>query len=85
MMTAVSRLSAANPGAMIMEMPVAPQVNKALLERAKALTGLQGRAEILNAGLEALIARESARRLIALGGTQKKLRTPRRRRPAQSG
>jgi hypothetical protein len=67
---------------MIVDMPAAPHVNKALLEKAKALTGLQGRAEILNAGLEALIARESARRLIALGGSQKKLGTPRRRRPA---
>ena len=50
-----------------MEMPGTPQVNKALLEKAKALTGLQERAAILNAGLEAVIARESARRLIAPG------------------
>jgi len=68
-----------------MHMPNAPQINKSLLEKAKLLTGLQEQAALLNAGLEAVIARESARRLVALGGTQKKLGATRRRRPAQSG
>lgn len=67
-----------------MHMPTAPQINKSLLEKAKLLTGLQERTALLNAGLEALIARESARRLVALGGTQKKLGVTRRRPPAQS-
>lgn len=66
-----------------MHMPTAPQINKSLLERAKTLTGLHEQTALLNAGLEALIARESARRLVALGGTQKKLGVTRRRRPAQ--
>lgn len=65
-----------------MHMPAPPQVDKSLLEKAKTLTGLQERTALLNAGLEALIARESARRLVALGGTQKKLGVTRRRRPA---
>jgi hypothetical protein len=63
-----------------MHMPTAPHIDKALLDKAQALTGLREKNAILNAGLEALIARESARRLIALGGTQKGLRAiPRRR------
>ena len=65
-----------------MHMPGASNIDKALLDKAKALTGLREKSAILNAGLEALIARESARRLIALGGTQKGLRAvPRRRQP----
>lgn len=71
-------------GAIVMHMPVAPQIDKSLLEKAKTLTGLQERTALLNAGLEALIARESARRLVALGGTQKKLAATPRRRPAQN-
>lgn len=66
-----------------MHMTSASNIDKALLDRARALTGLRKEAAILNAGLEALIARESARRLIVLGGTQKKLKAaPRRRQPA---
>ncbi len=67
-----------------MHMPTASQISKSLLEKARTLTGLQERTALLNAGLEALIARESARRLVALGGTQKKLAATRRRRPAQT-
>lgn len=51
-----------------------------LLERAAKLTGVDEKTSLVRLGLEALIALESARRLAALGGTQKKLRqTPRRR------
>lgn len=51
-----------------------------LLEQARKLSGLQEKTAVLHAGLEALIARESARRLAALGGSQKGLRNiPRRR------
>lgn len=51
-----------------------------LLDRARKLSGLQEKTAVLHAGLEALIARESAKRLAALGGTQKGLRNvPRRR------
>lgn len=65
-----------------MHMPAASQINKSLLQKASELTGLRERTALLNAGLEALIARESARRLVALGGTQKKLRSAPRRRVA---
>jgi Arc/MetJ family transcription regulator len=51
-----------------------------LLDRAGCLSGIKEKTALVRAGLEALIARESARRLAALGGTQKKLRRiPRRR------
>lgn len=51
-----------------------------LFEKARSLTGIKEKTAIVHAGLEALIARESARRLEALGGSEKALRPPRRRR-----
>ena len=51
-----------------------------LLERARRLSGIRGKTAVLHAGLEALIQRESARRLAALGGSEPELRpVPRRR------
>jgi Arc/MetJ family transcription regulator len=52
-----------------------------LLETAMRLTGVKEKTALLHAALEALIARESARRLAALGGTMPKLRPIPRRRP----
>lgn len=45
-----------------------------LVERARELTGIQEKTSLVRAGLEALIAREAARRLAAMSGTQPKLR-----------
>ena len=53
-----------------------------LLARAREVTGVQEKTALVRAGLEALIARESAKRLAALGGTQPKLAKVPRRRPA---
>jgi Arc/MetJ family transcription regulator len=51
-----------------------------LLERAQKLSGIREKTAVVHAGLDALIARESARRLAALGGTERALRPiPRRR------
>lgn len=51
-----------------------------LLERASTMTGVKEKTALVRLGLEALIARESARRLAALGGTEKSLEDiPRRR------
>ena len=58
-------------------------LDQALVERAAKLTGLTEKTAVVHAGLEALIARESARRLAALGGTQPLVRAPRRRRPSR--
>jgi Arc/MetJ family transcription regulator len=53
-----------------------------LLERARELTGIEEKTALVRAGLEALITRESGRRLAALGGTQPNLASVPRRRPA---
>ncbi|MEO6991550.1 MAG: type II toxin-antitoxin system VapB family antitoxin [Candidatus Baltobacteraceae bacterium] len=53
-----------------------------LLERARALTGIREKTALVRAGLEALIGREAARRLAALGGSEPALRDVPRRRPA---
>jgi Arc/MetJ family transcription regulator len=51
-----------------------------LLDKAIKLTGIQEKTSLVRLGLEALIARESSKRLAKLGGTEKKLeRIPRRR------
>ncbi len=52
-----------------------------LVRRAAELTGIPEKTALVHAGLEALIARESARRLAALGGSERGLAAPRRRRP----
>jgi Arc/MetJ family transcription regulator len=57
-------------------------IDDSLLERARALTGIQEKTALVRAGLEALIARQAGRRLAALGGTQPKLAKIPRRRPA---
>jgi hypothetical protein len=51
-----------------------------LVRKAAKLTGIDEKTALLHAGLEALIARESARRLAALGGTEPRLDAPRCRR-----
>ncbi len=55
-------------------------IDDELIERASGLTGIREKTSLVKLGLEALIARESARRLARLGGTEKRLRMPRRRR-----
>jgi len=56
-------------------------IDDALIDKAVRLTGVTAKTALVRKGLEALIARESARRLAALGGTEKSLRrAPRRRR-----
>jgi Arc/MetJ family transcription regulator len=55
-------------------------LDDALLEDARRLTGLEERTALIHEGLRALIARASARRLAQLGGTEPQLRPiPRRR------
>ena len=57
-------------------------LDDALVEKARSLTGLKEKTAMVRAGLEALIARESARRLAALGGSEKGLLSVRRRNQA---
>ena len=51
-----------------------------LLGEALRLTGLEEKTAVIHEGLRALIAREKARRLARLGGSEPQLATPPRRR-----
>lgn len=53
-----------------------------LLRRASELTGSTERATLVRLGLEALITRESSRRLAALGGSDPEAAAPARHRPS---
>lgn len=55
-------------------------IDDSLLGRATQLSGLREKTAVVRAGLEALVARESAKRLAALGGSDKAASSiPRRR------
>jgi len=55
-------------------------IEDTLIDKASKLTGIKEKTSLVRLGLEALIARESARRLAKLGGTEKDLiKIPRRR------
>ncbi|MEN6510194.1 MAG: type II toxin-antitoxin system VapB family antitoxin [Smithella sp.] len=55
-------------------------IEDTLIDKATKITGIKEKTALVKLGLEALIARESARRLAKLGGTQKQLQTiPRRK------
>ncbi len=68
----------------LMHMRTTLNIDDDLLGRATQLSGLREKTAVVRAGLEALVARESARRLASLGGSEKKVRSiPRRRAGAQ--
>lgn len=67
-----------------MHMRTTLNINDDLLRRASELTGVKEKTSLVHLGLEALIARETARRLAALGGTEKTLRPVRRRRSGKT-
>lgn len=57
-------------------------LDEALLAKAAALAGTQERSALLREALQALIQRESARRLAALGGSEPELELTERRQPS---
>ena len=64
-----------------MHMRTTLNLDTELLREAGRLSGLTEKTALVHAGLRALIARERARRLAALGGSEKALKPiPRRRR-----
>jgi len=63
-----------------MHMRTTLNIDDALLRRATRLSGLREKTAVVRAGLEALVARESAKRLAALGGSERALRPIARRR-----
>ena len=82
-----ARLDSPNPiltnayeSSILMHMRTTLILDDELLAKASELSGIDGKTAIVHAGLSALIAQESAKRLAALGGTEKSLRSvPRRR------
>jgi Arc/MetJ family transcription regulator len=66
---------------MLMHMRTTLNIDDSLLRNAAQLTGVKEKTSLVRLGLEALIAKESARRLAELGGTERQLRRIRRRRP----
>jgi Arc/MetJ family transcription regulator len=55
-----------------------------LLDKATKLTGIKEKTALVRLGLEALIAKESGKRLANLGGTEKGLKMIPRRRTAST-
>ncbi len=65
-----------------MHMRTTLNIDDKILHKASKLTGVQEKTSLVQLGLEALIARASGQRLARLGGTEKLLKIPPRRRPA---
>lgn len=57
-------------------------IDDELIEQARRVTGTRERTTLIHEGLRALIARESAKRLARLGGSDPHAKAPRRRRSA---
>jgi Arc/MetJ family transcription regulator len=56
------------------------KIEEELIHKAEEMTGIHEKTHLVKLGLEALIARESSKRLAKLGGTERNLRRiPRRR------
>ena len=63
-----------------MHMRTTLNIDDQILKKASLLTGIKEKTSLVRLGLEALIARESSKRLAKLGGTEQELRSiPRRR------
>ena len=67
----------------LMHMRTTLNIDDTLFKEAARLSGIAEKTAVVRAGLEALIAKESARRLAALGGSEPGLRGIRRRRPSR--
>ena len=67
----------------LMHMRTTLNIDDDVLEKASRLTGIKEKTALVRLGLEALIARESSKRLAKLGGTEKDLQSIPRRRPVK--
>ena len=65
---------------MYMHMRTTLDLDDALIEEARRVTGVREKTAIVHAALEALVSLENARRLAALGGSEPDLRAMMRRR-----
>ena len=66
----------------LMHMRTTIILDDTLVAEARASTGIQEKTALVHAGLRALIARHSARKLAALGGSEPAVKAVPRRRPA---
>jgi len=64
-----------------MHMRTTLNIDDQILKKASRLTGITEKTALVRLGLEALIAKESSKRLAQLGGSEKNLRSIPRRRP----
>ncbi len=67
-----------------MHMRTTLNIDDQILEKASLLTGIKEKTSLVKLGLEALIERESSKRLAMLGGTEKGLGIIPRRRSSKS-
>ncbi len=65
-----------------MHMRTTLNIDDQLMKRAAQLTGVHENTQLVRLGLEALISREAAKRLIKLGGSDPHVKAIRRRRSA---
>ena len=63
-----------------MHMRTTLNIDDELLEKAAKLTGIEEKTSLVRLGLEALISKEAAHRLAQLGGSERQLQLPPRRR-----
>ena len=68
---------------MLMHVRTTLNIEEELLAKAAKMTGISEKTALVKLGLEALIARESGKRLAKLGGTERKLNKIPRRRAAE--
>jgi Arc/MetJ family transcription regulator len=68
-----------------MHMRTTLNIDDEILKEASELTGITEKTSLVRLGLETLISQENRKRLIALGGSQKRLRPIPRRRERPSG
>lgn len=79
-MPLVGCLTSTSSSPILVCMKTTLNIDDAILEKASRLTGVREKTALVRMGLEALIARRSAQRLAALGGSERHAkRVPRRR------
>jgi Arc/MetJ family transcription regulator len=60
-------------------------IDDGLIQKASKMTGINEKTTLVRLGLEALIAKESGKRLAKLGGSEKQLKTIPRRSSLRNG
>lgn len=80
--TVFFRLTCMYESCILVHMRTTLNINDEILKKAIRLTGVKEKTALVRLGLEALIARESSKRLAKLGRTEKNLGPIKRRRSA---